>query len=154
MRTYLPFPSVTECVQVLHPDLTFTAARDILDILDAIHEVEQDVDLSDHPEVIRWKGHAPFLAEFGTQLGERMRDQGYVDFVVADAMIRQCSWHYRTAVSGQYTMKAPAGWGDSNFHDSEKSALLRLKPKHYGNIFPGVRFDVQPYWMMSHGSTH
>lgn len=116
-------------------------------ILGVLHETLVDSHIYEgHPEVTKWRGHEPFLCEYGFVLYDHMRAFPGAAGAVGPEWRADVAWHLESATSGSYSLAAPDWFGVSDFHLGEKSALLRIHTAHYHNHFQGVPLDVPEFW--------
>lgn len=89
-----------------------------------------------HPAVQMWRGYTTALATYGWIICSEWRKRGYQDTLMpffADRMVRAIA-------------ERPFWLGDSNFHLSHRSNLLRKLPSHYRQFWPDEPADLPYIW--------
>lgn len=153
METYLPYPSLDDSVRTYERFVLARVRRSIPRILDIIHEVEGITQPPYHPEIERWRGHEPFLCEYGFVVDRVFKEEvsKLTRPIVSEYYSDRLSYHLECATAGEYTMVAPPWWGRVDIHIADQSALLRLDFDHYNNFFEGVSLTIPPFWMHKNG---
>jgi hypothetical protein len=92
-----------------------------------------------HPGVTMWMGHEDFLAQQSFLFYKQWADLGYPDH-----------WTKRLNKLGYFKghtqPEKPWWWGHKHFHETNKSALLRMNPQWYQQFFVGVPNDLTEWW--------
>lgn len=152
METLLPYPSLIESVNILEGDELDATVAAVITVLNVLHETltEEELEAYDgHPEVYKWRGHEPALAELGMLALSRLADlDGKDDLLMerAEEENETLSWHLRTACSGEYNLELPKWFGDIRFHQAEQAKLVRRRPEVYRKTFPTIDLTVIPVW--------
>lgn len=143
MQTFLPYPDYILSAAVLDTKRLGKQRVEVLQILNTLHEIPTESGRprgwNNHPAVKMWRGHELQLCEYGLVICEQWIKRGYKD--ATTAKIEQ---HLDWAESGN--MLKPGWFGDTAFHLSHQSNLLRKDPAHYGPLFPGVPDDLPYIW--------
>lgn len=161
METFVPYPSLEDSVKTYNLTASRVVQRAILNILESLHETrQQSVRLPDsHPEMVKWRGHEPFLCQYGYVLLEHIQNDVTVPPISVSATARmreryesRLAWHLDCATSGEYNMTPPDWWGYTDSHVAEQAALLRFDYIWFHRFFEGVDLRTPPLWMgLPHG---
>jgi hypothetical protein len=92
-----------------------------------------------HPAVRMWRGYEEELLWCAMTVCMEWKNRDYKDSLMMQF------WEAHKAGAGAST-KMPPWFGDSAFHDSHKSNLIRKKPEHYGPMWPDVPPDLPYIW--------
>lgn len=91
-----------------------------------------------HPAVKMWRGYESALANYGAVICKEWIARGYNDSLLREFVQR---------VNGGPTLWTTPTWlGDTAFHLSHQSNLVRKLPDHYAPQFPGVPDDLPYVW--------
>lgn len=152
MQTFLPFPSLVDSINTLQGDELDATVLAVTTVLNVLHETlsPEILDAYDgHPEVIKWRGHEPALAELGMTASTRLAHLDGLDDLLmerAEQEFALLEWHMRSATSGEYTLQMPDWFGNITFHQSEQAKLVRRNPEVYRPLFPTIDMKVAPVW--------
>lgn len=135
MNTWLPYPDYLESARVLDPATLVDQPNQVLAILDVIHESDTSIYRGAPDQVVNmWRDHEAQLCEYGLTMVEQCL-QGPSEFTNLARVKENLEWHLDCATSGEYSMDKPKWFGDLDFHDSHKAALLRTMPEFYRDKF-------------------
>lgn len=90
-----------------------------------------------HPAVRMWEGHPDQLALYAAEACMEWRRRGYRDTLLA--------WFVEMH-NTLYTSDTPSWMGNSDFHLSHRSNLIRKLPDHYGKLWPDTPNDLPYIW--------
>ena len=76
---------------------------------------------ANHPAVTMWEGHVTWLLHYQAAIIEEWERRGYRNSIAVPWML-------------DHGDPRPIWLGDTIFHDSHKSNLLRKDPEHYGRM--------------------
>jgi hypothetical protein len=89
-----------------------------------------------HPAVLMWKSYENALILYLQEICMEWIKRGFKDNCWEQ--IEKFSLHKETML--------PDWFGESNFHLSHQSNLLRKNPEYYGQFFFGVPSDIPYFW--------
>ena len=136
MQTFLPYPNFAESARVLDYRRLEKQRVEAKQIYLAL--TQPNYGWKNHPAVRMWKGHERNLIEYGFVICDEWQRRGYQDTLKQFFMDH--SLDYRTPPI------YPLWLGNSDFHLSHQSNLLRKDPKFYGPKFPGVPNNLPYIW--------
>lgn len=94
---------------------------------------------TNHPATNMWRGYEKTLVVYGVTVCGEWKNRGYKDTM--QSRIGEYFYKFEDAFDGR------PGWlGDSEFHLSHQSNLIRKLPEFYGPLFPGVPDDLPYIW--------
>lgn len=134
MQTFLPYPDFAESARVLdyrRLGKQRVEAKQILMVLLGETKAWQN-----HPAVRMWRGHTQCLASYGAAICTEWISRGYKDTL----------WPYFVKLMGDDSGPCPAWLGNSDFHRSHQSNLVRKLPSHYRQHFPDVPDNLPYVW--------
>lgn len=134
MQTFLPFMSFPDSAAVLDRARLGKQRVEAKQIILALEDPSYG--WQNHPATKMWRGHKLALASYGLAICSEWRDRGYVDSLW-DFFWQRCHGQLHTP---------PAWLGDSEFHLSHQSNLLRKNPEWYGPHFPFVPNNLPYKW--------
>lgn len=138
MQTFLPFTQFSRTAEVLDYQRLGKQRVEAKQIYLAL--TQPGYGWQHHPAVRMWRGCEAMLLLYGYTVSCIWRDRGYND------TLRDYFW----AQLNNYTMTqqgtAPAWLGDTAFHRSHQSNLIRKNAAHYAPLFPGVPADLPYVW--------
>ena len=132
MQTFLPVPSFTESAAMLDRQRLGKQRVETMQILRALTGLTKG--WVHHPAVKMWRGYESCLADYGAAMCHEWIKRGYKDTCLAH-FLRQ---------PGQ--APTPPWLGNTDFHRSHQSNLVRKLAEHYGPLFPGVPDDLPYVW--------
>jgi len=136
VQTFLPYKNFAKCAQALDRQRLGKQRVEAMQILKACAG-EYSKGWLKHPAVLMWKGHEHTLVEYGVAICDEWLSRGYKD-TCRDKIIN---------LGKQFKNSTYPGWlGNKEFHTSHQSNLIRKKPEHYSDIFPGVINDLEYVW--------
>jgi hypothetical protein len=138
MQTFLPYPDFHQSALCLDNKRLGKQRVECLQILKAL--TNPCYGWQNHPAVKMWRGHEASLAQYGLIVCMTWRDKGFNDTCLdkIDDIWRLCS-----QVSNS---TAPTWLGDTSFHDSHKSNLLRKDPVFYAQYGWSVPSNLPYIW--------
>jgi hypothetical protein len=152
MQTFLPFGDFTASARVLDPRRLGKQCVEALQVLRGLtvpgHGWRR------HPAVRMWTGYEEALVRYGLQVCARWTALGHRDTCARS--LRE-DFHARfpaaAAVRDQEALGAagelPPWLGETAFHRSHRSALLRKDPAFYTGLFPATPADLPYVWPVS-----
>jgi hypothetical protein len=146
MQTFLPYSNFHLCAEVLDRQRLGKQRVEALQILKALKQgpITQGrvTGWYNHPAVQMWKGYEIALMEYlHAMCHEWTAKRGYED----------TCWVKAIEVGPSPTnigvkTKMPPWLGNTSFHLSHQSNLLRKNPEHYGQFFMGISKDLPYVW--------
>lgn len=134
MQTFLPFPSFVETASALDYRRLGKQRVETLQILRTL--TGESEGWGNHPAVRMWRGYESALALYGLVIcAEWVNVRGYRDTCAA-----------RIAEFARGPARLPEWIGDTDFHRSHASNLIRKDADFYGPRFPGVPSDLPYIW--------
>jgi len=121
MQTFLPYPEFARSAASLDRARLGKQRVEAKQILLAL--TQPDYGWQSHPAVSMWRGFEPALAAYGRICCEVWQDRGYDDSL--------WSWFYEREREVA-DISTPPWLGNSDFHASHRSNLLRKDPAWYG----------------------
>ena len=88
-----------------------------------------------------WKGYEDSLVTYGKVICEEWVKRGYKDTLL--------EWFEQQI--GLYRFGCPTWLGNSKFHLSHQSNLVRKFPEHYRQYFPDVPDNLPYFWPTTEG---
>lgn len=141
MQTFLPFPSFVESAKCLDMRRLGKQRVECKQIYLALSG--QSEGWKNHPATLMWKGYEVALLKYAYFICEEWTSRGYRDLLCKSFFKRE---HNKRIADGEYYI-APHWLGDSSFHLSHRSNLLRKNPSHYSKFFPaGTPSDLPYIW--------
>ncbi len=141
MQTFLPYADFAKSAQCLDWRRLGKQRLECKQILRALGVQVGDKPLTisgwrNHTAVRMWRGHESCLMYYAQQICLEWIKRGYKDTLL-DQFI---------ALRDPDVWSVPPWLGDSIFHDSHKSNLIRKKPEHYGPMWPTVPANLPYIW--------
>lgn len=106
-----------------------------------------------HPAVRMWAGYEEALVRYGLEICKLWCEQGYRDTCATTLVTDLCAFRPGTSLRKQPALERagelPPWLGDTAFHRSHQSSLLRKDPATYAPLFPGVPDDLPYIWPRS-----
>ena len=131
MQTFLPYADFARSAQVLDRRRLGNQRVECLQLLRG--------NWPHHPAAKMWQGHRLQLVEYGLTVCREWISRGYRD-TCYDKMLQLAG----TIPASENTK--PAWFGRPDFHLAHQSNLLRKKPEHYSQYFPGVPDNLPYLW--------
>ena len=113
---------------------------EVLHLIERLHEVEvtrlPDDFVDDSPEttetfLITWAGHEMQLCEFGLEVSEEWSVRNRK----VDPYFEIFTEHLDWSTSEDANMSMPEGFGDVDYHEEVKRALVKYDPDWYASYF-------------------
>lgn len=134
MQTFLPSPDFAESAVVLDRQRLGKQRVEAKQILLALENPSYG--WQNHPAVQMWRGYETALATYGWIICSEWRARGYQDTLLPFFSERM----------GRAVADSPFWLGDSIFHRSHRSNLLRKLPLHYRQFWPDEPADLPYVW--------
>lgn len=129
MQTFLPYESFSESAKCLDWRRLGKQRVEAMQILNTISGVSRG--WVNHPAVKMWRGYEEALQMYFNAISMEWVKRGYQ--------------HNMGFYSNIYCVK-PHWLGNTEFHLSHQSNLLRKMPQHYGPLFPDVPDNLEYVW--------
>ncbi|HEY9357707.1 MAG TPA: MSMEG_6728 family protein [Arthrobacter sp.] len=141
MQTFLPYPDFRQSAAALDTARLGKQRVEALQTLRAL--VIPEYGWQTHPAVRMWMGYVPALTMYGLAMVDEWTERGHPDNTRANIME-----FAPQAAHPDYAAKIPMPpWlGNSDFHLSHRSKLLRKEPKFYKTVFPDAVPDIDYIW--------
>ncbi|GAA3773562.1 MSMEG_6728 family protein [Streptomyces phyllanthi] len=151
MQTFLPYPDFRESALTLDRRRLGKQRVEALQVLRGL--VVPGYGWRRHPAVRMWAGYEEALVRYGLEVCKVWREQGHQDSCAATLVADLAAVRPRTPVRDQQPLatagELPPWLGDTAFHRSHRSALVRKDPTAYAPLFPGVPDDLPYVWPTS-----
>ena len=121
MQTFLPYPDFAQSARCLDNRRLGKQRVECLQILKALSDPSYG--WQNHPAVKMWRGYKNTLAVYGFEICLHWRERGFRDTLLD-------TFKYAT----DFKNELPPWLGNSDFHASHRSNLLRKDPIHYGQF--------------------
>ena len=135
MQTFLPIPDFKASASCLDRLRLGKQRVEVKQLLNAI--ASGTGGWANHPAARMWRGHEEALAEYGLAVCEEWISRGYRDSLAPE---------FRKLCLDKPSIVKPAWFGDSAFHDSHKSNLLRKDLVYYCKFGWNVPHDLPYVW--------
>ena len=140
MQTFLPLPDFAASVEVLDRQRLGKQRLEVAQLLNAILGFSKG--WTNHPAATMWRGSEMALCEYGIAVCREWRGRGYKDTMLDRFIDMQENLVLDGICEDWVTM--PSWFGDSAFHASHRSNLLRKAPEWYSQ-FGWTEPDSLPY---------
>lgn len=138
MQTFLPYPSYEKSASVLDYRRLGKQRVEAWQILNCLLNLGS-TGWKHHPAVKMWKGYEYSLCLYGMAICLEWRNRGYKDSLLQEfnniAMARLVEKYHR-----------PPWTGNTAFHTSHQSNLLKKLPSHYSKFFKDVPDNLPYVW--------
>jgi hypothetical protein len=134
MQTFLPYPDFAQSAKVLDTKRLGKQRVECLQLLNSITGKTTGRGWTNHPARDMWRPYVPALIEYGIVICKEWQGRNFND---------TCLLKIQSFSTGQ-PIEYPWWLGDSKFHHSHKSNLLRKNYEYYSRYFPDVE-DNHPY---------
>lgn len=138
MQTFLPYEDVTKSAQSLDRLRLGKQRVENLQIIRAI--TDPDYGWQNHPAVNMWRGHETYLYIYHIAIVREWKRRGYKDTTELKFI------NIMHSMPHKIRHERPAFLGDSDFHISHQSNLIRKNPEYYIPIFGDVPDDLPYVW--------
>jgi hypothetical protein len=136
MQTFLPYPDFAASAEVLDYRRLGKQRVETYQLLRAINgETKGWVN---HPAAVMWRGFESALAYYGTVICREWIQRGYKDTML-ERLEQLWVQHGKNLVM-------PPWMGNSDFHRSHQSNLVRKFPEFYIPLFPDVGPELEYVW--------
>jgi hypothetical protein len=151
VQTFLPYADFGETAKVLDMRRLGKQRVETIQVLRAL--TVAGYGWRHHPAAAMWAGYEEALVRYGLDICAVWCSLGNAD-TCAGTLVADLTRGTGLRVPRMQPDLASAGelppWlGDSDFHRSHRSALLRKDPVHYGPIFDDVPDDLPYVWPAS-----
>ncbi|MFJ3582873.1 MSMEG_6728 family protein [Streptomyces sp. NPDC090127] len=151
MQTFLPYENFSGSAAVLDPRRLGKQRVEALQVFRGL--TVPTYGWRRHPAVRMWAGYEEALVRYGLDVCGVWTAEGRVDTCAVTLMADYRAWRPSAEVRGQSGLAAagelPPWLGESAFHRSHQSALLRKDPAYYRPHFPDVPDDLPYVWPAS-----
>lgn len=124
MQTFLPYSDFVRTAKCLDRQRLGKQRVEAMQILKEVHENTQK-GWKNHPAVNMWRGHANALARYALAMCDEWISRGYND------TIRQ---RFVDVIDNSQDNGMPPWFGNTEFHASHRSNLLRKQPEWYSQF--------------------
>jgi hypothetical protein len=138
MQTFLPYKSFERSAAVLDRQRLGKQRVETMQIMTALLEGRGWVN---HPATLMWKNHEGVLLDYQNAICSEWMARGYRDTCLAKTVEL-----YRPFRRQTRRLLRPWWLGNSRFHRSHQSNLVRKDPDHYRQYFPNVPEDLEYVW--------
>ena len=135
MQTFLPYPNFEQSAKALDYKRLGKQRVETLQLIRAISGLTKG--WSNHPAAKMWQGHLHYLAIYGLTMSEEWTRRGYKDTIKGQ---------FVQTILTNPTGTPPPWLGNSDFHKSHQSNLIRKLPQHYAPLFPNVPDNLPYIW--------
>lgn len=135
MQTFMPYDSYKEsasCLDYRRQGKQRVECKQILSVLTGI-----STGWANHPAVGMWRGHEDQLALYAVEVCTAWRARGYRDTLLP--------WFTEQSMILRHTVR-PSWMGNSDFHLSHRSNLIRKNQDYYGPLWPDTSPDLPYIW--------
>ena len=151
MQTFLPCPSFTESANALDVKRLGKQRVETIQVLRAL--TVPGYGWRRHPAAAMWAGYEEAVVRYGLDICAVWVGQGRADTcattLVSDLDRATQIANVRTQAQLADDGELPPWLGDTAFHLSHRSALVRKDPEFYGPLFPGVEEGLPYIWPAS-----
>ncbi|MFB1297706.1 MSMEG_6728 family protein [Mycobacterium sp. pW049] len=151
MQTFLPCQGFTESARVLDTKRLGKQRVEAIQVLRAL--TVPGYGWRRHPAAAMWAGYEEALVRYGLDVCAVWCAQGRDDTCAATLQSDLAEATGLSSIRTQDELAAadelPPWLGDTEFHLSHQSALVRKDPEHYRALFPAVPDDLMYVWPAS-----
>ena len=151
MQTFLPCPGFTDSALVLDAKRLGKQRVETIQVLRAL--TVSGYGWRHHPAAAMWAGYEEALVRYGLDVCAVWCGLGRADTcattLVTDLAAGTGLASVRTRDELESAGELPPWLGDTAFHQSHRSALVRKDPAHYRPLFPEVPDDLPYVWPSS-----
>lgn len=137
MQTFMPHPDFTESAKCLDYKRLGKQRVECKQILNAL--MGNTSGWYAHPAVQMWRRYEGTLCNYAILICHEWRQRGYKDNLLLEFADRR-------SLFDLVQFRLPPWVGNTDFHRSHQSNLIRKLPEHYGPQFPGVPPDLPYIW--------
>lgn len=146
MQTFLPYPDYAKSAACLDRQRLGKQRVEVLQILNALHEIPTEsgkpAGWRNHPATKMWRGYEAQLIGYGLVVCDEWISRGYRDST-RPKIEQHLQW---LEDAEEFSIELPPWFGDSAFHLSHQSNLVRKDPGHYRKFFPAVPDNLEYVW--------
>jgi hypothetical protein len=147
VQTFLPYADFERSARALDAKRLGKQRVECIQVVRGL--TRSDYGWRHHPAVLMWKGFEEALGRYAFTCCEVWTERGFADTCAAtiaadlrEAGVDRVRSQQELAAAGAL----PPWLGDTAYHRSHQSALLRKDPEHYRVAFPGVPDDLEYVW--------
>lgn len=137
MQTFLPVPSFRESAAILDQRRLGKQRVEGMQIVNILNTPGYQGAWRNHPAVLMWQGYEHALQLYVNSMIEEWLQRGFRNSMAIYDL------HNETIIF-------PWWWGDSRFHSSHKSNLLRKDFTYYRQFHWDVPPDLPYFWPIRH----
>lgn len=137
MQTFLPYADFQRSAEVLDYKRLGKQRVETWQILRALNGETRG--WRNHPAARMWDGYEDALAYYGLVMCIEWKRRGYNDSMTE-------RFQNLLADKNPISLELPTWMGDSNFHISHQSNLVRKAPEFYRPLFPEVPDNLEYIW--------
>lgn len=130
VQTFLPFPDFKQSAEALDSKRLGKQRVEALQLLRAIRGETKG--WRNHPAAKMWRGYEPALSLYMNACIEEWKRRGYKNTMLLADVTED--------------VQMPPWFGNSDFHTSHQSNLIRKDSAFYGPKFPGVVATLPYVW--------
>lgn len=137
MQTFLPYSDFKQTATVIDNKRLGKQRVEAMQIFGALERTSGG--WVNHPAVVMWRNYEYQLARYGIAICNEWVARGFNDNLTP--------FFWDKALEFEFLGHTAVPWwlGNTQFHTSHQSNLIRKLPDHYGPLFPGVPDNI-PYW--------
>ena len=148
MQTFLPLAGFADSAEVLDQRRLGKQRAETIQVLRAL--TVPGYGWRHHPAAAMWAGYEEALVRYGLAVCDEWCRRGHADASAATLLADLRAGTGLTTVRDQVALadagELPRWLGESGFHLSHQSALVRKDPAHYRRYFPDVADDLPYVW--------
>ena len=137
MQTFLPYPEFTKSAEVLDYRRLGKQRVEAWQLLNILISGKTVGGWVNHPATRMWRGSELSLALYGRTICEEWIRRGYNDSLLD---------RFNKILGNAPVLIPPVWLGNSEFHRSHQSNLVRKDSVFYGPKFPGVPSNLPYIW--------
>lgn len=139
MQTFLPYPSFKQSAKALDMKRLGKQRVEAYQILRCL--AGEQTGWKNHPAVKMWKGHEMSLIKYAAVICDEWVSRGY-----KDTIRYKLEPYVYISILKPSSMLPPEWLGNTQFHNSHKSNLLRKKPEYYNKFGWSVDSTLPYVW--------
>ncbi len=152
MQTFVPYPDLAACADVLDSRRLGKQRVEVLQIVRAL--TWPNYAWKRHPAVLMWKGYEEALGLYAAVICREWIGRGFND--TCDLKIRNdlADAGFIAIPTTQESARMPPWWGEEALHRSHRSSLLRKDPEYYRSRFEAdLPDDLDYVWPVQSSQT-
>jgi hypothetical protein len=139
MQTFLPYPDFKKTAAVLDRKRLGKQRVEAYQILRILRNEQKTNAWKNHPAVLMWKSHEKVLANYGEAICSEWIRRGY-----KDTLKQYFEDTYTSYLDSEWVL--PKFLGNTKFHKSHQSNLLRKDFQYYSKYFKNIPTDLPYVW--------